>query len=103
MNLILGIKVVQYNSIVDCVKIIKKYCAKANSAIIDNIKNNEYVLCYDCADRIGLKAIISCYNDFCNASITSELYELDNRKTCIENLLSRDSLYDEISEEIDNQ
>lgn len=100
-NLIVGLKIKSYASFADVAKIVKEYHKYSFSDIKARIDGNDYLLCYDCADRFGVKKIISCYEKLVAKNIEVTLYELDNRITTIEQMKNRDKTYDEISDEID--
>lgn len=101
-NLIVGLKIKSYRSFAVVAKIIKEYQEYSYSDIKSKINNNELVLCYDCADRFGVKKIISCYEKLVANDVEVILFELDNRETSIEQLKIRSKTYDEISDEIDS-
>lgn len=100
-NLIVGLKVKSYTSFATVAKVIREYKECSFSEIKSKICKNEFLLCYDCSDRLGVKNIISCYEKLvvCNTEVA--LFELDNRETTIERMRNRDKTYDEISDEID--
>ncbi len=102
-NLIVGLKIKSYSSFAVVVKIIKEYCNYPFSEIKARIDKNDYLLCFECADRFGVKKVISCYEKLTANNIEAVLYELDNRETTIERMKSRDKMYDGISDEIDTE
>ncbi|MDO4178515.1 MAG: hypothetical protein Q4D21_04915 [Phascolarctobacterium sp.] len=103
MQLIVGLKVDDYKSLAKCVKIIRKFQNYSISEIKNRIDNNDYILCYDCADDVGVKNVISCYNQLTDLGVKVSLFELDHRPTTIGMLQNRDCMYDEISKEIDSE
>lgn len=100
-ELINGLKIASYDSIATVVKILRKYGDWSISEIKSRVENHEYILCFNCADRFGLKTILDCYEDLTAAGISVALYDLNHRETTIEIMRNRNNTYDEISAEID--
>lgn len=100
-KLIIGLKVESYKSFADCVKVIRQFENYSLAEIKTRIQNHDYVLCYECSDDVGVKKIIRCYEQLTKLNVVTSLYELDNRLTTIENVRNRDTMYNEISDEID--
>ena len=101
MQLIVGLKIDKYKSFAECAKIIRKFQNYSISDLKKRIELHDYVLCYACTDDVGIKKIISCYDQLIATGASISLYELDHRPTTIEFLRNRDRMYDEISKEID--
>ena len=102
-SFIVGLKIKSYSSFAIVAKILREYQECSFSEIKAKIDRNEYLLCYACSDRLGVKKVISCYEKLVASSVEVLLYELDNRETTIEKLRIRDNTYDSISNEIDNE
>lgn len=100
-NLIIGLKIESYKSFADCAKIIRRFQDYSFAEIKSKIQNHDYILCYACSDDIGVKNVISCYDQLTKVGTDVSLYELNNRPTTIDLIRNRDAMYDEISADID--
>ena len=77
----IGLKVVSSSPNVTCVRIIRKYNHSSMAEIINNIKNNEYILVCSAIDTSNIKKIRRCYNELVKNGIKAELYEFDKIST----------------------
>lgn len=100
---IVGLKIKSFQSFASVAKIIRKYKEYSFSEIKALIEKHDYLLCFDCADRQGVKKIIACHDELIAVGAEVNLYELDNRETTIEQMRNRDQTYNEISDEIDSE
>ena len=99
-----GIKIPQGTPISKCVSVIRKIDPSLSIADISSrIAKNEYVLSYDYTDNDGVKRIISCYEQLIILGIQPRLYELDDEECDIEILKNLNTMYNEISDEIDTE
>ena len=103
MQLIIGLKIDSYISFSECAKIVRQFQKYSIAEFKKRVDNHDYVLCYACTDDIGVKKIISCYDQLTSIGTEVSLFELDHRPTTIELVRNRDRLYDGISEEIDSE
>lgn len=97
-----GIKIPQGTPIAKCVPVIRKIDPSLSISDINaRITNDEYVLSYDYTDNDGVKNIINCYEQLIKIGIQPRLFELDDEECDIEIIKNLNSMYDEISDEID--
>lgn len=97
-----GIKIPQGTPIAKCIPIVRKINPSLSiSDINSRIANDEYVLSYDYTDNEGVKCIINCYEQLTKLGIQPRLFELDDEECDIEIIKNLNTMYDEISDEID--
>lgn len=102
-QLIIGLKIDTYRSFSECAKIVRQFNNYSFSEIKQRVNNHDYVLCYSCTDDVGVKKVIKCYDQLTAIGTGVSLYELDHRPTTIEHIRNRDTMYDDISDEIDSE
>lgn len=102
MSNIIGLKINTTSVNAKSISIIRKHNPSPISEIRNNIVNNKYVIYCDYTDDTGLSIIINCFNELALANISAELYE-HNRKCDILFLNNLCNLYDEISQQVDEE
>lgn len=103
MQLIIGLKIESYKSFAECAKVVRQFQNYSISELKKRIDEHDYILCYACTDDSGIKKVIKCYEELTAIGNDISLYELDHRLTTIELVRNRDQMYDEISNEIDDE
>lgn len=102
MSNIIGLKINTTSASAKCISIIRKYNPSSISEIKNNIATSKYVIYCDYTDDVGLPVIIDCFNELASANIPAELYE-HNRRCDISFLNNLCDLYDDISQQIDEE
>ena len=81
----IGIKIVQYNSLSKCIRIVRKYRDASMGDIKSEIESNDFVYTCDFTDTLGLNNLISCHDELCKEGAVITIQEQDR-------IISRDIL-----------
>jgi len=97
---IIGIKVVNYSSFADIVKIMRKYDKCSLAEIKTRVQDYDYVLTCNYIDEEGLEELIKCYKELVAKGVEVEIYE-HGRLTNLQFLKNLSNTYAEIANETD--